>query len=274
MQLQRPGKPFALFIEYWYDILLDMAEKRDIRFTEMSLGDHLEELRIRVILAVIGIAIGLTVCMFFSGSFLSLLSRPYFQIQQQSGVPAMLQAITLSEKFMVYMKTALLFGIVFSSPWVFYQLWKFISAGLYPHERRLVYLIAPACAGLFIAGAMLFLLLIAPIMIEFFIDFDVGVKNVQTQVTISSYIDFMFSMMLVFGLCFQLPIAILAANKLGIVSVDILRKGRKYVLLGIFVVAAVVMPSTDMIIQIALAIPMYLLYEIAILFCKPDKKKD
>ena len=145
-----------------------MTEKRDIKFTEMSLGDHLEELRLRVILAILGIAAGLTICMFFSGFFLSLLARPYFQIQQQTGAPAMLQAITLSEKFMVYMKTALLFGIVFSSPWVFYQLWKFISAGLYPHERRLVYVIAPVCALLFIAGAMLFLLIIAPIMIKFF----------------------------------------------------------------------------------------------------------
>jgi sec-independent protein translocase protein TatC len=273
MQLQRTSKPFALFIEYWYDILLHMPEKRDIKFTEMSLGDHLEELRIRVILAILGIAVGLTICMFFSGYFLSLLARPYLQIQQQAGVSISLQAITLSEKFMVYMKTALLFSLVFSSPWVFYQLWQFISAGLYPHERRLVYIISPACAVLFIAGAMLFLFIIAPIMIKFFTDFDVGVKQVQTQVTISSYIDFMFSMMLVFGLCFQLPIAIIAANRIGIVSVDNLKKSRKYVLLVIFIVAAVVTPSTDMISQIALAVPMYILYEIAILFSVPTGKR-
>ena len=184
-----------------------------------------------------------------------------------------MQAITLSEKFMVYMKTALLFGIVFSSPWVFYQLWKFVSSGLYPHEKRLVYIISPACALLFIAGAMLFLLVIAPIMIKFFVDFDIGIKSVQTQVTISSYIDFMFSMMLVFGLCFQLPIAITAANRIGIVSVESLKKARKYVLLAIFIVAAVVTPSTDMISQIALAVPMYILYEIAIFFSVPSGKK-
>jgi sec-independent protein translocase protein TatC len=251
-----------------------MKEKRDIKFTEMSLGDHLDELRVRVILAIVGIAVGLTICMFFSGYFLELLARPYIQIQQQAGVTASIQAITLSEKFMVYMKTALLFSLVFTSPWVFYQLWKFISAGLYPHERQLVYYIAPACAVLFIAGAMLFLFIIAPIMIKFFIDFDIGIKSVQTQVTISSYIDFMFSMILVFGLCFQLPIAIIAANKIGIVSVEILTKWRKYVLLGIFIVAAVATPSTDMISQIALAVPMYTLYEMAILFCRPVGKRQ
>jgi sec-independent protein translocase protein TatC len=250
-----------------------MAEKRDIKFTEMSLGDHLEELRIRVILAVLGIVVALSVCVFFADYFVWLIARPYLQIQKEAGVAISLQAITLSEKFMVYMKTALMFSLVFSSPWVFYQLWKFISAGLYPHERRLVYAIAPACASLFIAGAMLFLFLIAPIMIKFFTDFDVGIKNVQTQVTISSYVDFMVSMMLVFGLCFQLPIAIIAANKIGIVSVDILKKGRKYVLLGIFIVAAVVTPSTDMLSQIALAVPMYILYEIAILFCRPTGQR-
>jgi sec-independent protein translocase protein TatC len=251
-----------------------MAEKRDIKFTEMSLGDHLEELRIRVILAILGIAVGLTICMFFGDYFVGLLVRPFLQIQKEAGISVSLQAIILSEKFMVYMKTALIFSLVFTSPWVFYQLWKFISAGLYPHERRLVYIIAPACAALFIAGAILFLFLIAPIMIKFFANFDIGVKNVQTQVTISSYVDFMVSMMLVFGLCFQLPIAIIAANRIGIVSVDNLKKARKYVLLVIFIVAAVVTPSTDMISQIALAVPMYILYEIAILFCRPTGKRQ
>lgn len=246
-----------------------MTEEKEQKFAEMSLGDHLEELRARIILALLGVGIGLTVCMFFSGFFLSLLAKPYLHIQEQIGSSATLQAITLSEKFLVYMKTALLFGIVISSPWVFYQLWKFISAGLYPHEKRLVYIISPVCTVLFIIGALFFLFVIAPVMIRFFISFDVGVKSVRTQVTLSSYVSFMFSMMLVFGLCFQMPIAIFALNRIGIVSVEALRKSRKYVLLAIFIVAAVVTPSADVISQVALAVPMYILYELGILFCRP-----
>jgi sec-independent protein translocase protein TatC len=245
-----------------------MAEKDEHNnFLEMSLGDHLEELRIRIILAVLGLAVGLAVCLFFSKFFLELLTKPYFDVRQQTGLPATLQAITLSEKFMVYMKTALLFGAILSSPWIFYQLWKFVSAGLYASEKKFVHIVAPICAVLFGTGAMFFLFVIAPLMIRFLIGFDTGVE-VQTQVTLSSYVSFMLIMMLVFGLCFQMPIAIVAANKIGIVSAAALKSARKYIILAIFVIAAVVTPSPDMISQIALAVPMYILYEAGLLFCR------
>jgi len=245
-----------------------MAENKEINFAEMSLGDHLEELRFRLILAIIGLTVGLAVCMFFSGDLLSLLTKPYFAVQQQANLPATLQAITLSEKFMVYIQTALLFGFILASPWIFYQLWKFISAGLYVNEKKFVHIISPICALLFITGSLFFLFVIAPPMIKFFIGFDIGVKSVQTQVTISSYIGFMLLMMLVFGLCFQLPVAIVAANKIGVVSAENLKNARKYVLLAIFILAAIVTPSADMISQVALAVPMYVLYELGILFCR------
>jgi len=246
-----------------------MAGKKEQKFAEMSFGDHLEELRARIILALLGLGAGLTICIFFSGFFLSLLAKPYIHAAQQIGLDGNLLAITLSEKFLVYMKTSLLFGIVISSPWVFYQLWKFISAGLYVRERKFIYIIIPVCAALFIVGALFFLFVIAPIMIRFFIGFDAGIKSVQTQVTLSSYINFMFSMMLIFGLCFQMPVAIVAVNRIGIVSLENLKKARKYILLAIFIVAAVVTPSADMISQIALAVPMYILFELGILFCRP-----
>jgi sec-independent protein translocase protein TatC len=246
-----------------------MAEKNEHNsFLEMSLGDHLEELRIRVILAVIGLAVGLVICMFFAKFFLGHLTKPYFDVQQQTGLPATLQAITLSEKFMVYMKTALLFGVIFSSPWIFYQIWKFISAGLYDREKKFVHIVSPICALLFVSGAMFFLLVIAPLMIRFLICFDPGVKEIQTRVTLSSYVSFMLTMMLVFGLCFQLPIAIVALNKMGILSAAVLKSIRKYVILAIVVIAGVVTPSPDMISQIALAVPMYILYEAGVLFCR------
>ncbi len=246
-----------------------MAEKKEQKLIEMSFGDHLEELRARIILALVGIGVGLTICMFFSGFFLSLLAKPYLYASKQIGLEGNLLAITLSEKFLVYMKTALLFGIVFSSPWVFYQLWKFVSAGLYARERKFVYIITPVCAMLFIIGAMFFLFIISPIMIRFFIGFDAGIKSVKTQVTLSSYVNFMFSMMLIFGACFQMPVAIVAVNRIGIVSLESLKKARKYVLLAIFIIAAVATPSADVISQIALAVPMYILFELGILFCRP-----
>ena len=250
-----------------------MTDKIKEKFVEMSLGDHLEELRTRLILAIIGLVVSLVVCMFFSRFFLSLMAKPYLYALQQAGMKPMLQAITLSEKFMVYMKTALLFGVVFSSPWIIYHLWKFISAGLYPKERKLVHIITPVCASLFIAGAAFYLFLIAPMVIKFFVSFDTGINFVQTQVTLASYINFMFSMTLVFALTFQMPIAIVAANWIGIVSLENLRKARKYVLLAIFIIAAIVTPP-DVISQIALAVPLYVLYELAIVFCVLTNRKS
>ncbi|MGA2914958.1 MAG: twin-arginine translocase subunit TatC [Sedimentisphaerales bacterium] len=242
-----------------------MDEKKEQNFVEMTLGDHLEELRLRIIFALLGIGVGLAICLFYAGFFLSLLAKPYLE---QAGSAATLQAITLSEKFFVYMKTALLFGIILSSPWVFYQLWKFVSAGLYKNEKKFIYIIAPVCALLFIIGALFFLFVMAPVMIKFFIDFDPGIKSIKTQVTLSSYIDFMLVMMLIFGACFQLPVAIVAANRIGILPVETLKKARRYVLLAIFIIAAIVTPTTDVVTQTALAVPMYILYELGILFCR------
>ncbi|MDD5134039.1 MAG: twin-arginine translocase subunit TatC [Phycisphaerae bacterium] len=247
-----------------------MAENSEHNFNEMSLGDHLEELRLRVILALLGFAVVLTICLFFSKFFLSFMAQPYFAAVGQN-TDARLQAITLPEKFTVYLKTAMLFSIIFSSPWVFYQLWKFISAGLYPNEKKYVYIIVPACSGLFAVGALFYLFIVAPMVISFFIDFDTGIKFLTTQVTLQSYISFMISMTLIFGLCFQLPIAIIAANRIGIVSTENLKKARKYVLLVIFIIAAIMTPP-DVISQIALAVPMYVLFELGVLFCRRDDR--
>ncbi len=247
-----------------------MNEKKtnEHKFAEMSLGDHLEELRLRLILAIIGLAVALTVCLFFSKFFLHLLTKPYIDVQKDIGLPATLQAITLSEKFLVYMKTAFIFGLIFSSPWIFYQLWLFVSAGLYENEKKFVYTVSPICGLLFICGALFFLFVVSPLMIRFFIGFDPGIEGIQTQVTISSYVSFMLLMMLIFGICFQLPIAIVAVNRIGVIAVGTLKNARKYVLIAIFVIAAVITPSADMITQTALAVPMYILYELGILFCR------
>jgi sec-independent protein translocase protein TatC len=243
-----------------------MAQNSEHNFNEMTLGDHLEELRFRVILALLGFAVVLTICLFFSKFFLSFMAQPYFAAVGQNA-DARLQAITLPEKFVVYLKTAMLFGVIFSSPWVFYQLWKFISAGLYPNEKKYVYIIVPACTGLFVAGALFFMFIVAPMVISFFIGFDTGIKFLTTQVTLQSYISFMISMTLIFGLCFQLPLAIIAANRIGIVSTENLKKARKYVLLVIFVIAAIMTPP-DVISQISLAVPMYVLFELGVLFSR------
>jgi len=239
--------------------------------TTMSLGDHLEELRARLILAILGLVIALVVCMCFGKHIITFIERPYIRVV---GPEARLQSIAPADGFISYMEIAMIAGVVIASPWIFYQLWLFVAAGLYPHERRYVYLAVPFSAGLFITGALFFIFVIAPLTLRYLIWFNATVLGVTSNFAFPKYVAFIGTMMLVFGIAFQTPIAIFFLHKTGLVSIDTLRRVRKYVLLGIVVVAAAATPGGDPLSLFALAIPMYLLYELGILLsCFVGRKK-
>jgi sec-independent protein translocase protein TatC len=233
----------------------------------MSLGDHLEELRLRLILAILGLVAGLVVCLFFGGYLLRLIAAPYAAAMEKANLEPVLLAIQPAEKFIVYFKTSLLFGLILSSPWVFYQLWAFVSAGLYPKERRYVRRIIPISVLLFIAGSFFFIKVVAPMAMMFFINFNPVFDFVKVNFTLTNYVSFVVSLTIVFGFAFQMPIAIVCLEKLGVITLAGLRKYRKYVILLLAIVCALVTPP-DIISQIALALPLYALYEISILVCR------
>ncbi len=237
----------------------DTNKKHDPLNSTMSLGDHLEELQTRLVLALAGLAVGAVICLFFGPRIISFIQKPYNELMP--GRP--LIALAPADAFVGYMKVALISGLIVSSPWVFYQLWMFISAGLYPRERRYVRLAVPFSAALFIIGALFFIYVVAPISLAFFLKFG-EIIDVSPNWTFQKYVSFITILMLVFGLGFQTPMAIFFLSKTGLVSIDALHRSRKYVLLGVFVVAAVATPP-DVISQITLAIPLYLLYELGIL---------
>jgi len=230
----------------------------------MSLGDHLEELRIRLILALLGLVIALIVCLFFGKLIVAFIEMPYVKAL---GTEARLQSIAPADGFASYMEIAMVASAVIASPWIFYQLWLFIAAGLYPHEKRYVYMAAPFSAGLFITGALFFVLIIAPLTLRFLVMFNKSVLGVTSNFTFKNYVSFAATMMLVFGLAFQMPIAIFFLNKTGLVSVQALRRVRKYVFLATVLIAAAATPGSDIVSLFALTIPMYLLFELGILLC-------
>ena len=257
-----------------------MIEKNEEELVSMSLGDHLQELQSRLILALSGALVGVVTCLFFGKRFLQMIVQPYLSAMENAGLEPNMLAIQPSEQFMVYLKTSLVFGIIFTAPWLFYHAWKFISSGLYRHEKRFVHVVVPACATLFVAGALFFIIIIAPICMTFFIGFDTGLDFIQRGTfTLSHYISFVLSLTLIFGLAFQMPVAIVFAEQMGLVKIDVLTSIRKYVLLVLVVISAIVTPP-DVISQIALATPLYILYEGSILVCrflrtrKKNKKKD
>jgi sec-independent protein translocase protein TatC len=246
---------------------------REHLLSSMSLNDHLEELRTRLILALAGLAVGIVIAAFFGRYFVKLLMIPYEAAVKNTGASAHIQAITVAEPFMVYMKAVLVLAALITSPWLFYQLWKFISAGLYKHEQRFVYKVVPFSVVLFVGGTLFFLFVIAPMTMKFFITFSLGVDYLEYNPQISDYIDLILILAMVFGLAFQIPLVIIFLERMGMVTLEGLRKYRKYVLLGAFVVAAMVTPSSDMVTQAALAIPLYILYEGSILYCGFGRKK-
>jgi sec-independent protein translocase protein TatC len=247
--------------------------KREHLLQSMSLSDHLEELRTRLILALAGLAVGICIAVFFGQYFVKLLLGPYETAARDTGVSTHIQAITVAEPFMVYMKAVLVLAAMISSPWLFYQLWKFISAGLYKHEQRFIYKVVPFSVFLFVGGTLFFLFVIAPMTMKFFITFNLGVDYLEYNPQISDYIDLILILALVFGLAFQIPLVIIFLERLGLVTLEGLRKYRKYVFLGVFVVAAMVTPSADMVTQTALAIPLYILYEGSVLYCGLGHRK-
>ncbi len=233
----------------------------------MSLGEHLEELRYRLIRALAGACLGLVACLFFGRYLMRIIARPYEIAMKIAGLEPEFIAIQPPEKFLVYIKTCLVFGLVISAPWVFYHIWAFISSGLYRHERKLIYVVAPASALLFMAGAVFFMVVIAPMAMLFFIKFNTGIDFVRFSSTLQNYINLVLSLTLIFALAFQMPIAIVFAERMGLVSIETLTSGRRYVILGLVITAAVATPP-DVISQIALAIPLYVLFEGSILICR------
>jgi sec-independent protein translocase protein TatC len=244
-------------------------KKQDPLDTTMSLGDHLEELRTRLFLALGGMLVAVIICLipFFFEHIKSLIYYPLSKVPEEVSLIALAPA----DPFVVYMKIGLISGLIISSPWVFYHLWMFVAAGLYAKEKRYVSMAVPFSAALFVAGAVFFLRVVAPISLRFFLGFGDFV-GVEANWTLQKYVSFVTMLMLVFGLGFQTPIAIFFLNRTGLVSIQAFKRSRKYVLLGVFIVAAMATPP-DVISQITLAIPLYALFELGILLSHFAKRR-
>ena len=236
--------------------------------TCMSLGDHLEELRTRLILGLAGVAIALIFSLALGGWFVKLLMLPYEFAASRAGIEYNMQAFRTMEKFTIYLKASIILAVIIASPWIIYQIWLFVSSGLYKHERKFVHVVTPISVGLFIIGVVFFLFVVAPLVLSFAINFKLpGLDYIDYKPQITDYVNVILTLTLVFGIAFQSPIAIVFAERMGLVSIENLVKSRKFVLLGVFIIAAAATPP-DVVSQIMLGIPLYILYEGSILFCR------
>jgi len=244
---------------------------------KMSLGEHLEDLGRRLLLALAGPAVGFVVCYIcFRNHLLYAILNPRF--------PAFLpvKPVNLAfnmanpyDAFVTMMFTSFIVGCIATSPWSIYHIWSFISGGLYPKERRYVRSFGGFSAGLFLAGAAFFYFLVYPMTVSFLYSFG-GQYNkfvtrlfgqgatIQPHTLLGGYVNFVLLLTLVFGLMFQLPLVVLFLGKVGLADVGTFRRYRRHVILGLVALAALVTPP-DVFSQVALALPMWLLYEIGVL---------
>jgi sec-independent protein translocase protein TatC len=236
----------------------------------MPLIDHLMELRRRLLWSVIAFGVAFAACYYFSTQIYGFLARPLVTIlQQQGGGDRRMIYTALYEAFFTYLKVAFFGAVCFSFPIWATQIWLFIAPGLYRSEKRAVMPFLIASPVLFVAGAALAYYFIFPLAWRFFISFETppgqGGVPIQLEAKVGEYLSLVMHMILAFGLAFQMPVALVLLCRVGILSVASLRKGRRYAIVGMFALAAVITPP-DVISQIGLAIPLILLYEFSILF--------
>ncbi len=163
-------------------------------------------------------------------------------------------------------------GLVITSPWVFYQVWAFVAAGLYRHERHYVLKFLPVSLGLFLGGVFLCFFCVLPVTLGFLLQINVWLK-IEPSLRLSEWMGFATILPLVFGLCFQTPLVMLFLERVGILQAEDFRKKRKYAILIMVVVAALVTPGPDVFSQCMLAVPMIALYELGILLMGRGKSK-
>lgn len=176
------------------------------------------------------------------------------------------------ETFMIFFMVCIVTGLVIASPWVFYQIWAFIAAGLYRHERRYVLRFLPFSVGLFLGGVLLCFLYVLPFTLAFLLDFNVWL-GVEPTLRIADWISFATILPLVFGVCFQTPLVMMLLERVGIFSAEQYRANRKYAVLIIVVAAAAITPTGDPFTMMLLAVPMYALYELGIRMI-PERTSD
>ena len=228
---------------------------------EETFISHLVELRDRLVKASIGIALVCAALMLWPGpsQIYDLLAAPMIA---SLPVGSKMIATGVISPFLVPMKVTLLLAFILSLPWVFYQAWAFIAPGLYAHEKRLVLPLVISSSLLFIGGVAFCYFFVFGRVFHFNGEF--APTSIAVTPDIENYLDFVMSMCLAFGVTFEVPVVVVILVRMNMVSLQKLREIRSYVIVGAFVIAAIVTPP-DVVSQLALAIPMCLLYELGLL---------
>lgn len=241
-----------------------MSKESKTPFTE-----HLGELRDRLVRCFVAVGLGFLISYFFKEKLFEFLTAPLVKVMVDiEGTKMIFTGVP--EAFFTYLKVSLLAGIVAAVPVLFYEFWMFVSPGLYRSEKKYILPIVMLSVIFFAIGSSFGYLVVFPYGFKFFLGF--ANNTIQAMPSMKEYLSFSAKMLLAFGLVFELPLILTFMARMGLVSVQFLKKNRKYALLLFFVGAALITPP-DVITQIMMALPLILLYEISIIGAKVFGKK-
>jgi len=227
--------------------------------TEDSFISHLIELRNRIVKAA-GVVVLVFLCLMpWAGRIYDLLARPMMDALPEG---SKMIATGVTTPFLVPVQVTLLLAFIVALPWVLYQAWAFVAPGLYAHEKRLIAPLVISSSVLFIAGVAFCYFFVFGVVFKFINGF--APKSISVAPDIENYLSFVMTMFLAFGLTFEVPIVVIVLVRMGLVSVEKLKSIRPYVVVGAFVIAAVVTPP-DITSQFLLALPLWLLFEIGLI---------
>lgn len=231
-----------------------MHEEDKIPFTA-----HLEELRKRLIVCFVAVGIGFVAAYGFKEKLFQVLTAPLIRVMKSGDT---LIFTNLPEAFFAYLKVSFLAGLMLAAPVILYQFWMFVAPGLYKRERRVLLPIVFLSTLFFLGGALFGYFFVFPWGFKFFLGF--ATEHIRPLPSMREYLSFSAMMLLAFGIVFEMPLVLMAMARLGIVSVDFLKKNRKYAILLFFIVGAILTPP-DVVTQIMMAVPLMVLYEFSII---------
>ncbi|OPY90830.1 MAG: Sec-independent protein translocase protein TatC [Syntrophus sp. PtaU1.Bin208] len=235
---------------------------------KLPLTTHLEELRKRLVRVLIALAIGFSLCYAFKEQLFQIVTYPLLEVLPKN---SFMVFTSLPEAFFTYMKISFFASLILTSPYILLEIWKFISPGLYPQEKKYVFPFVFFSTILFAGGVLFGYFVALPPAFKFFVSF--SSDFLKPMVSMREYLALALKLLLAFGLCFELPVFVFFLTKIGIVNARMLSSQRRYAILIIFIAAAVLTPSPDVVSQLLMAGPLMVLYEISIVVARFAARK-